>query len=57
MTNIFEKILYAQKVMNDNLVVMNEKLDMVLSALSYEEPQPDVNGGDECQIVDDNQNS
>lgn len=43
MTNIFEKILYGLKVANDNVVIINDKVDALLKSLTYEEREP--NGG------------
>lgn len=37
MKNIFEKILYGVKVANDNIIVLNEKIDAIAKLLSYEE--------------------
>lgn len=37
MKNIFEKILYGVKVANDNIIVLNEKIDAIGKLLSYEE--------------------
>ena len=37
MKNIFEKILYGVKVANDNIIVLNEKIDAIAKLLSYDE--------------------
>ena len=37
MKNIFEKILFGIKVANDNIIVLNEKIDAIAKLLSYEE--------------------
>ena len=37
MNNIFEKILFGVKVANDNIIVLNEKIDAIAKLLSYEE--------------------
>ena len=37
MKNIFEKILFGVKVANDNIIVLNEKIDAIAKLLSYEE--------------------
>lgn len=39
MKNIFEKILYGVKVANDNIIVLNEKIDAIAKLLSYEEDE------------------
>ena len=39
MKNIFEKILYGVKVANDNIIVLNEKIDAIAKLLSYEESE------------------
>ena len=38
--SIFEKLILGLKVVNDNLIIANEKLDAVLASLSYEEAEP-----------------
>ena len=38
--NIFEKILYGIKVANDNIIVLNDKIDAIAKMLSYEEAEP-----------------
>lgn len=38
--NIFDKILYGIKVANDNIIVLNEKIDAIAKMLSYEESEP-----------------
>ena len=38
--NIFEKILYGIKVANDNIIVLNDKIDAIAKMLSYEEGEP-----------------
>lgn len=38
--NIFDKILYGLKVANDNIIVLNEKIDAIAKMLSYEESEP-----------------
>lgn len=38
--NVFSKILYGIKVANDNIIVLNEKMDELLKTLSYEESEP-----------------
>lgn len=49
-TSIFEKILYGIKVANDNIIVLNEKMDTLIKTLSYEETEPkDATGADNCQ--------
>lgn len=49
-TNIFEKILYGQKVTNDNIVILNEKIDVVLKMLTVvEETGPDASGTEQRQ--------
>ena len=37
MKNIFEKILYGVKVANDNIIVLNDKIDAIAKLLSYDE--------------------
>ena len=37
MKNIYEKILYGVKVANDNIIVLNDKIDAIAKLLSYEE--------------------
>ena len=39
MKNIFEKILYGVKVANDNIIVLNEKIDAIAKLLSYDEAE------------------
>lgn len=36
-TNIFEQILYGLKVANDNMVILNDKIEQVMEILSCEE--------------------
>lgn len=51
MTNIFEKILYGLKVANDNIIVLNEKMDSLLSSLSFEdETAPKDEAGTDTEI-------
>ena len=35
--NIFDKILYGIKVANDNIIIINDKLDAIMKILSYDE--------------------
>lgn len=35
--NIFDKILYGIKVANDNIIIINDKVDAVMKMLSYDE--------------------
>lgn len=50
-TNIFEKILYGIKIANDNIIVLNDKMDTLIKSLSYEETEPnDVSGMEETTI-------
>ena len=37
MKNIFEKILYGVKVANDNIIVLNEKIDAIAKLLSNDD--------------------
>nr|DAI42395.1 MAG TPA: hypothetical protein [Caudoviricetes sp.] len=44
-TNIFEKILYGQKICNDNIVILNDKIDAIIKMLSVvEEAEPNTAG-------------
>lgn len=38
-SNIFEKILFGIKVANDNIVVLNEKVDELMHALHFEDAE------------------
>ena len=35
--NIFDKILYGIKVANDNIIIINDKVDAIMKMLSYNE--------------------
>ena len=35
--NIFDKILYGIKVANDNIIIINDKVDAIMKMLSYDE--------------------
>ena len=35
--NIFDKILYGIKVANDNIIIINDKVDATMKMLSYDE--------------------
>lgn len=35
--NIFDKILYGIKVANDNIIIINDKVDAIMKMLSYGE--------------------
>ena len=35
--NIFDKILYGIKVANDNIIIINDKVDAIIKMLSYDE--------------------
>lgn len=37
MMNIFDKILYGIKVANDNIIIINDKVDAIMKMLSYDE--------------------
>ena len=39
MKNIFEKILFGIKVANDNIIVLNDKIDTIAKLLSYEDAE------------------
>ena len=34
--NIFDKILYGIKVANDNIIIINDKVDAIMKMLSYD---------------------
>lgn len=40
MNNIFERILYGIKVANDNIIVLNDKIDAIAKMLSCEDGEP-----------------
>lgn len=48
--NIFEKILFGIKVANDNIIVLNDKLDSLIKSLTYEESEPNDAAGAEGTI-------
>lgn len=50
-TSIFEKILYGLKVANDNIVVLNEKMDSLMQSLSYEEESKDETDSHEIGFI------
>lgn len=52
-TSIFEKILYGIKVANDNIIVLNDKVDLLMKTLSYEETDP-AGVGSEHEEIDTN---
>ena len=35
--NIFDKILYGIKIANDNIIIINDKVDAIMKMLSYDE--------------------
>ena len=35
--NIFDKILYGIKVANDNIIIINDKVDAIMKMLSFDE--------------------
>lgn len=35
--SIFDKILYGIKVANDNIIIINDKMDAIMKMLSYDE--------------------
>ena len=37
--NIFDKILYGIKAANDNIIIINDKVDAIIKMLSYDEQQ------------------
>lgn len=51
MTSIFEKLLYGLKVANDNIIVLNDKMDALMKTLSYEETAPNDAAGADNQTV------
>lgn len=42
MTTVIDKLLYGIKVTNDNIIVLNEKLDKILSLMGVEEEHEDT---------------
>lgn len=44
--NILDKILFALKVSNDNIIVVNDKLDAILKMMTVEESEPNVSGAE-----------
>ena len=40
--NIFDKILYGIKAANDNIIIINDKVDAIMKMLSYNEQKDDA---------------